>query len=54
MKAYGIAGHFIDWFSSYLKGREYKVIKKYSSAYCEISAGIPQGSILGLSYALSI
>ena len=54
MKAYGINGNCIDWISSYLKGREQQVIKKYSSAYCEISAGIPQGSILGLSYALSI
>ena len=54
MKAYGINGNFIDWISSYLKGREQQVIKKYSSAYCEMSAGIPQGSILGLSYALSI
>jgi hypothetical protein len=53
-KAYGINGNFIDWFNSYLKDREQKVIKKYSSAYCEISAGITQGSILGLSYALSI
>jgi hypothetical protein len=26
MKAYGITGNFIDWLSSYLKGREQKVI----------------------------
>jgi DNA-binding transcriptional regulator GbsR (MarR family) len=43
MKAYGITGNFIDWFSSYLKGRRQKVIKNNSSAYCEISAGVPQG-----------
>jgi hypothetical protein len=43
MKAYGITGNLIDWFSSYLKGRRQKVaIKNNSSAYCEISAGIPQ------------
>jgi hypothetical protein len=42
MKAYGITGKLIDWFSSYLKGRRQKVaIKNKSSAYCEISAGVP-------------
>jgi hypothetical protein len=55
MKAYGITGKLIDWFSSYLKGRRQKVvIKNNSSAYCEISAGGPQGSVLDLSYLLSI
>jgi hypothetical protein len=39
----GITGNLIDWFSSYLKGRRQKVvIKNNSSAYCEISAGVPQ------------
>jgi hypothetical protein len=38
----------IDWFSSYLKARRQKVvIKNNSSAYCEISAGVPQASVLG-------
>jgi hypothetical protein len=47
MKAYGITGNLIDWLSSYLKGRRQKVIiKNNSSAYCEISAGVPQGSVL--------
>ena len=42
MKAYGITEKFIYWFSSYLKGRRQKVvIKLKSSAYCEISAGVP-------------
>ena len=48
MKAYGIIEKLIDWFSSYLKGRRQKVvIKNNSSAYCEISAGVPQGSVFG-------
>jgi hypothetical protein len=48
MKAYGITGNLIDWFSSYLKGRRQKVIiKNNSSAYCEISAGVPQNLSLG-------
>jgi hypothetical protein len=50
MKAYGITGNLIDWFSGYLKGRRQKVvIKNNSSAYYEISAGVPQDSFLGLS-----
>jgi hypothetical protein len=28
MKAYGITGNLIDWFSSYLKGRRQKVVIK--------------------------
>ena len=53
MKAYGITGNLIDWFSSYLKGRRQKVvIKNNSSAYCEISAGVPQGSVLSFFYYL--
>jgi hypothetical protein len=47
MKSYGITGNVIDWFSSYLIGRRQKlVIKNNSSAYCEISAGVPYGSVL--------
>ena len=47
MKAYGITGNLIDWFSSYSNGRLQKVvIKNNSSAYCEISAGVPQISVL--------
>ena len=48
MKAYEITGKLIDWLSSYLKARRQKVvIKNNSSAYCEISAGVPQASVLG-------
>jgi hypothetical protein len=43
MKAYGITGNLINWFKSYLKARRQKVvIKNNSSAYCEISAGVPR------------
>ena len=44
MKAYGITGNLINWFNR----RQKVVIKNNSSAYCEISAGVPQGSVLGL------
>ena len=50
MKAYELTGKLIDWFSSYLKARRQKVvIKNNSSAYCEISAGVPQVLVLALS-----
>jgi hypothetical protein len=43
MKAYWITGNLINWFKSYLKARRQNVvIKNNSSAYCEISAGVPQ------------
>ena len=55
MKAYGITGKLINWFKSYLKARRQKVvIKNHSSAYCEISAGVPQALSLVFSYLLSI
>ena len=49
MKAYGITGNLINWLNSYLKARRQKVvIRNHSSVYCEISAGAPQSSVLGL------
>jgi hypothetical protein len=57
MKVYGITGNLINWFNSYLKARRQKVVNKInSSAYCEISEGVLQGSVqsLELSYLLSI
>ena len=48
MKAYGITGNLINWLNSYLRARRQKVvIKNNSSEYCEISAGVPQRSVLG-------
>jgi hypothetical protein len=47
MKTYGITGNLFNWFKSYLKVKLQKVvIKNNSSAYCEISAGFPQLSVL--------
>jgi hypothetical protein len=37
----------INWFNSYLKSRRQKVVIKNNSAYCELSAGVPQGSVFG-------
>ena len=48
LKAYGISGNLIRWFESYLTGRRQKVtLNTSSSTDCGISAGVPQGSVLG-------
>ena len=45
---YGIRGHIIKWFESYLYDRSQYVIynKEYSKTH-HIKCGVPQGSILG-------
>ena len=48
MNSYGIKGPLIKWFENYLYQRKQKVINKAtSSTVCEVSAGVPQGSVLG-------
>ena len=45
---YGIEGPALDWFSSYLKGRQqYVELDGVSSSFSQLSTGVPQGSILG-------
>ena len=46
--AIGIRGRILDWFTDYLKNRSQAVVLKGNkSAYLPISAGVPQGSVLG-------
>ena len=48
MKSYGVDGNILNWFESYLNNRQQRVvIKQSSSELCSISAGVPQGSVLG-------
>ena len=48
MNSYGIKGPLIKWFDNYLYQRKQKVINRVtSSTVCEVSAGVPQGSVLG-------
>jgi hypothetical protein len=48
MNSYGIKGPLIKWFENYLYQRKQKVINRAtSSTVCEVSAGVPQGSVLG-------
>ena len=45
---YGIEGPALDWFSSYLTGRQqYVELDGVSSSFSQLSMGVPQGSILG-------
>ena len=45
---YGITGHALDWFKSYLTCMIQRVVIEYSvSVYQELDIGVPQGSVLG-------
>ena len=45
---YGIIGTELDWFSSYINGRKQIVnVNKETSESCEITCGVPRGSVLG-------
>ena len=46
--AIGIRGNLLNWFTDYLKDRRQAVVLKGSrSPYLSLSAGVPQGSVLG-------
>jgi hypothetical protein len=49
MNSYGIKGPLFKLFENYLYQRKQKVINRTtSSTVCEVSAGVPQGSVLAL------
>ena len=48
LRKYGIRGHILQWFESYLKNRKQFVqIKSFKSQIKSSTCGVPQGSILG-------
>ena len=48
LKEYGIKGNNLRWFASYLKNRkQYITYNNKTTAFADITCGVPQGSILG-------
>jgi hypothetical protein len=48
IKSYRVDSNLLNWFSSYLQDRQQRVlINKSSSSLCNVSAGVPQRSVLG-------
>ena len=48
LRAAGISGNLLNWFTNYLfKGRQRVVLPGVESLWTFIKAGVPQGSILG-------
>ena len=48
LEMYGITSTELKWFSSYIRGRK-EVLKSHqeTSGLCNITCGVPQGSVLG-------
>ena len=46
IKSYGVDSNLLSWFSSYLQDRQQRVvINNSSSSLCNVSAGVPHGSV---------
>ena len=48
LKSYGFGSHTVNWIESFLVGRKQRVVMgDYSSEWCFVDSGVPQGSVLG-------
>ena len=49
---FGCSGTVLDWFTFYLSFRTQSVLVGHASTPSALKCGVPQGSVLGLSYLL--
>ena len=54
LKYYGIRGLAKDWFISYLSDRQQVVIVNNATSTCNVSSGVPQGSVTWSSVVFTI
>ena len=48
LKSYGVSGQLLNWIQDFLHGRtQYVKINGHVSERCDVSSGVPQGSVLG-------
>ena len=48
MSKYGITGQTLDWVTAFLSNRTQRVvIRGTASEPCDVTSGVPQGSVLG-------
>ena len=47
LEYYGVRGNLLEWFGSFLHSRTQQVVVEGHLTPCDITSGVPQGSVLG-------